>query len=127
VAGNLRILVRCDSYAPKVVREALEALPEAEPAKDEALLVASELVTNAVRHSECAQEEQLTVSACRAGNRLRISVMDPGHSGRPAQVVDRPPDSGGMGLKVVEELSERWGAERHPGGYEVWAEVPLAA
>jgi anti-sigma regulatory factor (Ser/Thr protein kinase) len=127
VTGELRITVRCDSHAPKMVREALEALPEAEPAKDEALLVASELVTNAVRHSQCAQEEQLQVSACCAEDRLRISVIDPGTSGRPAQVVQRPPASGGMGLKVVEKLSKRWGAKRHPVGYEVWAEVPLAA
>jgi two-component sensor histidine kinase len=121
------MIVRCDSYAPKIVREALEALPEAQRAKDEALLVASELVTNAIRHSECSHEDQLMVGACCAEDRLRISVIDPDTSGRPAQVVQRPRPSGGWGLRVVENLCERWGAERHPAGYEVWAEVPLAA
>jgi anti-sigma regulatory factor (Ser/Thr protein kinase) len=127
VAGELRIMVRCDSYAPKVVRQALERFPEAEQARDEALLVASELVSNAVRHSHCAREEQLKVSACCERDRLRISVVDPGSSGRAARVVQRPPEQGGLGLKVVDELSERWGAQRHQDGYEVWAEVSLAA
>ena len=123
----LRITVRCDSYAPKLVRQALEEIPELDCARDDALLVASELVSNAVRHSQCTEDELLTVCAHCEGDRLQISVLDPGLSGRPAAVVDRPVGMGGLGLKVVQQLSERWGTERRRDGYMVWAEVALAA
>ena len=93
----------------------------------DALLVASELVTNAVRHSRCTQSQQLSVWASCGEHRLRIAVLDPGLSDRSAAVVERPAETGGLGLKVVEELSEKWGAERSQDGYTVWAEVALAA
>ena len=89
--------------------------------------MASELVTDAVRHSQCTDQQHLTVSARCQEQRLRISVIDPGASGRQARVVDRPIEAGGLGLKMVEQLSERWGTERDRDGYRVWAEVPLAA
>lgn len=125
--AGLRILVRCNSGAPKVVREALERLPEAEQARDDALLVASELVTNAVRHSQCTHQQELTVCATCHNERLRISVLDPGVSGRAAAVAEPRLEPGGLGLRVVDQLSESWGSERSPDGYEVWAEVSLAA
>jgi len=119
--------VRCDEHAPKTVRQALQALPELDPVREDVLLVASELVSNAVRHSACPEGELLTVSACCLEQRMRIAVLDPGLSGQQAEVLERPPQSGGLGLRVVQELSERWGAERRQEGYRVWAEVPLAA
>jgi anti-sigma regulatory factor (Ser/Thr protein kinase) len=92
---------------------------------EDATLVASELVTNAVRHSLCTEEEYLSVLITRDG-RLRISVLDPGRSGRDAEIADRPIELGGLGLKVVEQLATAWGAERHPDGYSVWAELDLS-
>lgn len=123
----LRIKVPCDSHAPKFVRRALEEIPELDCVRDEALLVASELVSNAVLHSQCTGDQLLTVCAHCEGDRLQISVLDPGLSGRPAALVDRPAGMGGLGLKVVQRLSERWGTERRRDGYMVWAEVALAA
>jgi signal transduction histidine kinase len=128
MAGDgLRITVHCDRYAPKIVRQALEELPELDCAREDALLVASELVSNAVRHSQCTDGQTLTVRARCVEDRLCISVVDPGVSGRRAEVVERPPERGGLGLKVVEQLSERWGAKRGRDGYMVWAEMALAA
>jgi two-component sensor histidine kinase len=88
------------------------------------MLVASELVTNAVRHSHCAEDEFLSVSISRDGH-LRISVLDPGGSGKNAEIADRPLDLGGLGLKVVEQLATDWGAERRGDGYRVWAELEV--
>ena len=124
---ELRIAVRCNRHAPQVVRHALEGLPEFECVPDDALLVASELVTNAVRHSRCTEEESLTVCVRCQDDRMGIAVTDPGASGRRAVVTDRPIECGGVGLKVVQELSNRWGSERQSDGYEVWAELSLAA
>ena len=118
----LCVSVRCDEFAPKAVREALTECSALGPVLADAMLVASELVTNAIRHSLCRDDEFLTVSLGRDGS-LRISVRDPGRSGGGARVVDRPLGLGGYGLKIVEELAARWGAERRDDGYEVWAEL----
>jgi len=88
------------------------------------MLVASELVTNAVCHSLCTQDEFLGVRITRDG-RLRIAVHDPGASGQSAEIADRPIELGGMGLKMVEQLAATWGTERRDDGYRVWAELEL--
>jgi two-component sensor histidine kinase len=86
------------------------------------MLVASELVTNAVRHSMCREDEFLTVRVTRDGW-LRIHVLDPGASGRSAEIAEQPLELGGLGLKVVEAVARRWGTERREGGYAVWADL----
>jgi hypothetical protein len=83
------------------------------------------LVSNAVRHSHCSEDDLLTVWVTRDG-RLRIAVLDPGCSQQVARIVDGPIGLGGLGLQVVDALSRAWGAERHGDGYEVWAELDLA-
>jgi hypothetical protein len=89
----------------------------------DAMLVASELVTNAVLHSGCSGNETIEVRVDVRSERLRISVRDPGRSGRNAELrADQP--VGGWGLRVVEQLAERWGSER-AAGYQVWAEVGI--
>ena len=126
MAGELlRLCVRCDVFAPRVVREAITALPDLGRTFEDALLVATELVSNAVKHSLCSEDELLTVSVRRDGW-LRIAVIDPGGASQ-ARIVDRPIGLGGLGLKVVDALSRSWGAERHEDGYEVWAELDLIA
>jgi anti-sigma regulatory factor (Ser/Thr protein kinase) len=117
--------VRCDEFAPAAVREGMTRLSELGGVLGDATLIASELVTNAVRHSRCTEDEYLSVVITRDG-RLRISVLDPGRSGRDAEIADRPIELGGLGLKVVEQLATAWGAERHDEGYSVWAELDLS-
>ena len=125
----MRMSTRCDRFAPGVVREALAGLPQADQGwvLGDAMLVASELVSNAVRHSGSAEDQIVSVDVRRAADRLEISVSDPGESGGRAELSDRPMESGGLGLKVVDQLSARWGSERRGGGYRVWAELPLPA
>ncbi len=120
----LSLEVPCDPRAPKVVREALAAAYEGGWSLDDGLLVASELVTNAVRHSGCVVAHKLQVDIGRRRDRLLISVHDPGLSGGGAEPV-RPERSepGGWGLALIERLCLRWGSER-PDGYRVWAELP---
>jgi anti-sigma regulatory factor (Ser/Thr protein kinase) len=90
------------------------------------MLVASELVTNAVVHSGCEQDDQLSVCVSERDGRIVISVHDPGITGRRAiaETKDRQ-GAGGCGLRIVDRLSERWGSER-PDGYRVWAELTVA-
>ena len=90
---------------------------------DAALLLTSELVTNAVRH-EAGQRAQAVVLAiaCSRG-RLRVDVHDTSRS-LPA-VAEVPADADayaetGRGLLLVETLSDEWGFYRTPAGKAVY-------
>ena len=95
---------------------------------DHAQLLISELVTNSVRHSGAAAGEQLTIRVGLAQAWCRVEVEDPGHDG---VIAARPPDpvqGSGMGLNLVQMLSERWGLERaREGGTRVWAQLSRGA
>ena len=86
---------------------------------DAALLLTSELVTNAVRH-EAGQgpRPSCSSSACSSG-RLRVDVHDTSRS-LPA-VAEVPADAEtGRGLLLVETLSDEWGFYRTPAGKAVY-------
>ena len=90
----------------------------------DAQLVASELVSNSLCHS-CPRASVVVVRAQLTGTMVRLEVAD---GGRDGVIAPRPPDlqgGGGMGLNVVQALSERWGLERVPAsGSRVWAQLP---
>jgi anti-sigma regulatory factor (Ser/Thr protein kinase) len=120
----LRCRVPCDASAPGLVRRALAGLDAIKPVRSEALLVASELVTNAVLHSGCEPTEEVEVVAEAIPGSLRIIVTDPGRSNSAPTLATRPPGPGSFGLRVVEAVARRWGAERCEG-LRVWAELAL--
>jgi serine/threonine-protein kinase RsbW len=92
---------------------------------DSAQLLISELVTNSVRHSGVTVGDGLVVRVHLGHSSCRLEVEDPGRDG---VIAPRPPDlehGGGMGLNLVQTLSERWGLERAgAGGTRVWAQLP---
>ena len=122
----LHLALRCDRYAPGAVRRALEGVSEIAPVLDDVKLVATELVNNAVLHSGCSADDVLRVNAQLVPGSLTISVHDPGLAdlGPRLHAFEDSPEPGGMGLRIVEELARRWGAER-PDGRRVWAELAL--
>jgi anti-sigma regulatory factor (Ser/Thr protein kinase) len=88
-----------------------------------AVLCASELVTNALIHSEAGceirvllRDDVLTATVRDAGTRADA----PSTSGRDPLAVR------GRGLQLVEALSERWGSELNPSGMTVWCELAVA-
>lgn len=88
---------------------------------DEVQLVVSELVTNAVVHTEGDVRLDLTL----AGDRLRVAVAD---SLPRAPVKPRAMDwesTGGRGIMLVEAMSAAWGSVPVGGGKQVWSEIPL--
>jgi anti-sigma regulatory factor (Ser/Thr protein kinase) len=92
-------------------------------AKEHALIIASELVANAVVHA-C---EPITLEVGVRDHALRIEVCD--GDDHTAVVAPRPEDRGvmtGRGRVIVESLAQRWGVRSHPGGKSVWAEIDVA-
>jgi DNA-binding NarL/FixJ family response regulator len=81
-------------------------------------LLVSELVTNAVVHAESAPRIEIHLGR----DAVRVAVLDDD----PALPRQRAPDEarpGGRGLRLVESISDRWGAERSDGGKVVWFEI----
>lgn len=123
--ADLKLELPCDRAAPATVREALRDLGGTGWTVGDAMLVASELVSNAVVHSGADEQELLDVRVTLAADRLLISVRDPGRSGRIAEPRPAGDMFGGLGLRLVEQLSQRWGTERQDG-QRVWAELRVA-
>jgi len=93
------------------------------PLVDDALLVISELVTNAVRHAGTAGTLELELG--QTGECLRVSLAD-GSATAPRVRRPRTAAEDGRGMRILAALSDRWGIEPHLGGKRVWWEVDLA-
>jgi anti-sigma regulatory factor (Ser/Thr protein kinase) len=98
-----------------------------ELARQDILLLVTELVTNAVRHGADGASEQLGVQVLICPERLRVEVRDRGDGFEPHQADSARGDHGGWGLVLVEELSDRWGVLRDGDGTVVWFEYRLRA
>jgi anti-sigma regulatory factor (Ser/Thr protein kinase) len=123
----LSLDLACDRTAPATVRAALARSGRLGALLDDGLLVASELVTNAVLHSGCGPDHLLEVRVHQLEDHLLISIHDPGLSDHGVQIErGNRAQPGGWGLRIIERLARRWGAER-PDGYRVWAELALPA
>jgi hypothetical protein len=86
---------------------------------DAALLVTSELLTNAVVHA--LPPVILHIHCNNETNGLRIEVSDSGP--RHASDVSEPDDEHGRGLEIVAALCVRHGTYAHTQGATYWAEV----
>lgn len=101
--------------APRGARNALGTLfPVADPIADDVTLVASELVTNVVQHTDSGG-----LMEAWDDDPFVISVTDFG-AASPSPQVD-PDDQGGRGLHIVDELANDWGTTSRPDGKTVWA------
>ena len=80
-------------------------------------LAVSELVTNAMVHGT----GEITVTVSLTGDVVRLDVIDAGDGTGPGSPHDPGADGmGGWGLKIVDVLSEDWGARREADGTHVW-------
>lgn len=114
--------LRCDAWAPSLAREEIRQLDLDDAAQADAALVVSELVTNAVRHSGCDATDEIEVTVEPSPTGVVISVWDIGRSGTAPAPRDTDFAAGGLGLRVVEALSRRWGTDADHGR-RVWAEI----
>jgi anti-sigma regulatory factor (Ser/Thr protein kinase) len=107
--------------APAVARQALESVLVGWGFDDQqwigwALVVVSELVSNAVRHGGGC----VAIDVSSHGRRVVIGAADGSAVVPRLRQVD---DSGGRGLRMIEALTARWGVDDHEGGKRVWVEL----
>ena len=120
----VELTLRGGPEAPGEARHALaEALAGRLSARleDDALVVVSELVTNAIRHGGAgAATDEIGVHAAMLDAVLRVEVTDPGPGFEPGGHGPRP--DGGYGLHLLDRLAIQWGVT---GGepVTVWAEL----
>jgi len=110
------------AQARRLVRARLTGWSVCEDTCDAAVLVISELVTNAIVHTAGG------VVVCElhdSENTLRIAVRDEGCTpGEPRPSPQLPEEEHGRGLLLVDALCRAWGAQEHGPGLLVWAELP---
>lgn len=95
----------------------------------DATLMASELVGNAVRHGRPLPGGVLRVTWSLEADCLRLQVTDGGGGDRPRLRAAGPADQRGRGLAIVAALAAKWGVEEHRDGADpvntVWADLPV--
>ena len=94
--------------------------------RDDAALIVSELVGNALRHGRPRADGTLLVSWILDGHRLRVEVTDGGGFTRPElrPATDNEMAVSGRGLAIIDMLAEAWGSHSDATGTTVWALVP---
>ncbi len=113
--------------APGIARARLGELLARQATEQDLLdvaVMASELVTNAVRHGGTGEDDTIVVHLAIAAGVLRVEVCDHGPGFEPPAVLRSRRDGGGSGLLLVERLSSSWGVAGDDGTC-VWFERTL--
>ena len=90
------------------------------PAADDAILLASELVTNALEHSASGQGGSFTVAVHHRSADLRVEVTDQGGLWLQGDASD---GLHGRGLVIVGTVARAWGITGDDSGRTVWFEL----
>jgi anti-sigma regulatory factor (Ser/Thr protein kinase) len=115
---DLRSVAAARALLRQAVRDTADA-PDDVPV-DDAVLMLSELITNAVRHTNGVLRVDISLS----NNTLRVTVIDDA----PDLPVIRPPcddATQGRGMQIIDTLADRWGATREHPLKTVWFEIVL--
>ncbi|GAA2999431.1 ATP-binding protein [Streptomyces fulvorobeus] len=89
---------------------------------EHAVLLVSELVGNAVRHTGA---RIFGLRMVRRRGWIRVEVRDPSR-GLPCLMPVREMDVSGRGLFLVDKLSDRWGVDLLPRGKTTWFEMRIS-
>jgi anti-sigma regulatory factor (Ser/Thr protein kinase) len=115
-----------EAQIPELRRWIATLLPEC-AAREDVVMVAVELATNAVRHTASGRGGWFAVEVAWHRSGVLVLVGDQGAPSGPRLVDDPDPLSeSGRGLHVVNGLSARTGVVGDRRGRLVWADVPWA-
>jgi anti-sigma regulatory factor (Ser/Thr protein kinase) len=120
--------VRAEAASAAVVRADLTADLAAHglsaDARNDAALVATELITNAIQHGRPLASDELAVEWLTGREDVLIRVTDGGGSSHPTLMNSGPDDTSGRGLAIVHSLASSWGVDIGTERVTVWARVP---
>ena len=92
---------------------------------ENAILLVSELVTNAVRHSAQGELEEVELRLKVEPERIRVVVSDPGGGFEAVPRLPTASESSGWGLYLVDRIADRWGVITKDRN-EVWFEIDVS-
>ena len=118
-AVDIPATARGPAAARRVVAALLPAWELDDLAQD-AELVISELVTNAMSHA--AGTDSFALELARRDDGLRIALAD-GSALRPVIGDLAHHRSGGRGMAIIQALASAWGAEDREDGKCVWVDI----
>jgi anti-sigma regulatory factor (Ser/Thr protein kinase) len=121
----LQVLPGTADSASAARRLARQLLGDADPAAETVMLLVSELVTNAIVHSESgAPGGTITVTLCPVPAGVLVQVRDDGGSSEP-RLAGSGSDGAehGYGLLLVDALADSWGTISGPGSRVTWCRV----
>jgi anti-sigma regulatory factor (Ser/Thr protein kinase) len=126
---TLHVSLERDPRAPSLARAAVAGFTEnseLDPMESATLtLLVSELVSNAVLHSDAPPASGILLCARMKEDAVRVEVIDRG-SGFTAAPRDPAQPMGGYGLYLVDQQATRWGVD-HECGTCVWFELAQPA
>jgi anti-sigma regulatory factor (Ser/Thr protein kinase) len=112
-----RVLFQPDASAPAMGRRVLDGLSDTLSLStlDDARLLLTELLTNAIQHANLTRDDRISVSVQRESRGVLVEVADPGE-GLPTTGARRPGSGSGWGLILLDRLADEWGIEPLPAG-----------
>lgn len=113
--------IGASSAARRAVLAGGGAVPDA--AREDILLLVTELVTNAVRHADVGPDRSLRVELTRWLQKVRVEVAHPGSGFEHNPEPPAPEATGGWGLVLVDRIADRWGITNGTRGTCVWFEL----
>ena len=117
-----RVLFRPDATAPAMGRRILDGMGDglAPSMLEDARLLLTELITNAIQHGHLERGDRISVTVRREAAGIIVEVADPGDGIPQPSDNDRGSESG-WGLTLLERLADEWGVEPVPdGGTLAW-------
>ena len=112
--------------ARHTVADQLTAVGVRDETCDDALLVLSELVSNAVTHAEPLPNGRIAVGWSVLDDALHLEITDGGAVTRPQVSVAALFSGSGRGLDIVRTICRAWGVTQGERSVTVWADVPIA-
>ncbi len=126
MALELPFAAESASVARQQLVEWMRGLNARDEDRDDARLVVSELVGNAVRHARPLADGTMQVAWVAGPTSVDIAVTDGGALTTPERVDAGVSDLAGRGLAIVETLASRWWVESTRSRSTVHAVLELA-
>lgn len=112
------------AFARRALSSDLLAAGVFDQAVGDAILVVSELVSNAILHAYPLPGEQLKVAWVVDDGWLEVAVSDGGSATMPAAGHPTVASVRGRGLAIVAHICQTWGVRTDDVGLTVWAILP---